>query len=141
MNSFLSKFLYTLYKQPPYHPKLILKTLSQQYLPIMDTYLCIYLMYMYKPNLIFHYEFVNSDYPKAGGRKIFFFTNSSFPKKGYLHFKTLNEYKTDWYQSKEIKGLVTKEEQMLASSQYAIIKIKTSKFHLLHAFWYVTQKF
>lgn len=67
-----------------------------------------------------------------------FFTNSSFPKKAYLHFKTLNEYKTDWYQSKEIKGLVTKEEQMLASSQYAIIKIKTSKFHLLPAFWYIT---
>lgn len=67
-----------------------------------------------------------------------FFTNSSFPKKAYLQFKTLNEYKTDWYQSKEIKGLVTKEEQMLASSQSAIIKIKTSKFHLLPAFWYIT---
>lgn len=67
-----------------------------------------------------------------------FFTNSSFPKKGSLHFKSLNEYKIDWNQSKEIKGLVTKEEQMLASSQSAIIKIKTFKFHLLPAFWYVT---
>lgn len=91
----------------------------------------------YKPNFIFHYEFVNSDYLKAGGRKIIFY-KFFIPEKGYLHFKTLNEYKTDWYQSKEIKGLVAKEEQMLASSQSGIVKIKTSKFHLLPAFWYVT---
>lgn len=31
-------------------------------------------MYMYKPNFIFHYEFVNSDlYLKAGGRKNIFY--------------------------------------------------------------------
>lgn len=35
-------------------------------------YILLYLfnIHMYKPNFIFHNEIVNSDYPKAGGKKI-----------------------------------------------------------------------
>lgn len=50
----------------------------------MDIYLCIYLMYMYKLNLIFYYEFVNSDYSKVGGRKIFFYKFFIFEKRLFI---------------------------------------------------------